>query len=715
MTIKTLLVELITEELPPAILLKISQDFAHGVLTKLSSDSLTTSNSKMRVYASPRRIGFQITKVKQRADNSRKEIKLLPKKIAIDKNGEPTEILKKKFYSFTNLSTKENKDSNKKNFTTFILDSVTTKLAGKEEFLFIELDEIGVEITDSLQSAIVDSIKNLQVPRVMTYQILDKSNNFADIKFIRPAHKLLVMHGEKILKVKVLGLESAQFSDGHRFLGEKNLKIDNADDYEVLLQKLGKVIPNFDDRKSKIKNQLMKKTNLENLVITEELLDEITALCEWPVVYEGVFDKKFLNLPQECLILTMQKNQKFIPLKTKKNTLSNRFFIVSNIFTSQPKNIIVGNERVLKARLSDAQFFFNVDKKENQDENVSRLSKVIYHNKLGNIYDRTLRLVSLTSKWGTSLGLDKKLCERAAFLSKADLVSKMVNEFPELQGVMGKYYAMISNESFDVYTAIEEHYKPKFSGDNTPKNILGSCLGLADRIENIVGLWSIGVLPTGEKDPMGLRRNAIAVVRILIENQIKLNLNDLIVDVAKNLNQENFIKTSFKDIKDFFMDRLKNWLKENGHQPAHIEAAIAKCDNKLNELPERLNAIIHFLSFPLAYDLCSTNKRIKNILKKNIPVKTLNIPDPALFENDAEMKLFEKLNIVESEIEKFLEKSDYKQVLTTLSELKKPVDNFFQNVLVNTNNDLLKTNRICLLRKLHETMNQVAELSLLVE
>ena len=701
--------------MPPSSLLTLSENFAEKVQKKLALDLLLTSSSKMRIFATPRRIGFQINNVRQKAENSVKQLKLLPKKVAFHENGDPTDILKKKIISIITIPTSKQLTIPDRDIKNFLERKTQIKTVGKQEYVYCEIDEIGIQLEESLQLAVVSSLKSLPISKVMTYQNISDTKKSVDIKFVRPAHKLVALHGENILKIKTLELTSGQFSDGHRFLGEKEIKISNADDYEKQLQETGKVIPNFELRKAKIKNELDKKTDSCELVISEDLLNEITALCEWPTVYEGYFDKEFLNIPDECLTLTMQKNQKFVPLKTKENQLSNKFLIVSNIYTHNPKNIIEGNERVLKARLSDAQFFFNLDKKKNFEDSVKKLSKVIYHNKLGNYYDRTLRLVSLTSKWGNFLGLDKKLCERAALLSKADLTSRMVDEFPELQGIMGKYYAKFSGENTEICSAIEEHYKPKFSGDLTSKHLLGNCLSLADRMESIVGLWTIGIIPTGEKDPMGLRRNAIAILRILIENKINLNLDDLILDTEEIINEKFSKEGNFNGIKVFFLDRLKNFLKEKGYQLANIESAVAKCSNRISELPERLKAINHFLTLSTSYDLCSTNKRIKNILKKNALSNLNKIPDPNLFQEDAELLLFKKLNEITSRTDDLLTKNMYKEVLLTLTELKHPVDIFFQKVLVNTDNEVLKENRLLLLNKLNNAMNQVAEISHLVE
>ena len=715
MTTNTLLVELITEELPPTSLINLSESFAEKILKKLMVDLLTTPSSKMRIFATPRRIGFQITNIKQKAENSVKQVKLLPKKIAFNENKEPTDLLKNKIYSLITSPANQHVNVTEKDFKSFLLNKTQIKTIGKQDYIYCEINEVGIQLEESLQLAVLSSLKSLPISKVMTYQRLSETRKSSDIKFVRPAHKLVALHGEQILKIETLGLVSSQFSDGHRFLGERTIKISSASNYEDQLYKYGKVIANFETRKSEIKKELTKKSGSFELVVNEELLNEITALCEWPVIYEGYFDEEFLNIPDECLTLTMQKNQKFIPLLTKKNCLSNKFLIVSNIFTHNPKNIIQGNERVLKARLSDAQFFFNLDKKKNFEDSVKQLSKVIYHNKLGNIYDRTLRLISLTSKWGNLLGLNKQLCERAALLCKADLTSKMVDEFPELQGIMGKYYAQFSGENSEICLAIEEHYKPKFSGDLTSEHLLGSCLSLADRMESIVGLWSIGIVPTGEKDPMGLRRNAIAILRILIENKINLNLDDLILDTEKIINKKISTENNFNNIKIFFLDRLKNLLKEKGHQSAKIESAISKCSNKISELPERLEAINHFLSLPTAYEFCSTNKRIKNILRKNTLATINSMPDPVLFEEEAEIHLFNKLNEITSKTHNLLKKNMYTDVLLALTELKIPVDIFFQKVLVNTDNTILKENRLSLLKKLNETMNQVAEISLLVE
>ena len=388
---------------------------------------------------------------------------------------------------------------------------------------------------------------------------------------------------------------------------------------------------------------------------------------------------------------------------------------MSNIKTDRPEAIINGNERVLKARLSDAQFFFTLDRQNRLENNLDTLKKVIYHNRLGNIFERTQRLVFLTKKFGIILGLDEKLCERSALLSKADLVSKMVGEFPELQGVMGKYYSQFDCENSEVSISIEEHYLPRFSGDQIPNTMLGNCLSLADKIESIVGLWSVGVTPTGEKDPMGLRRNAIGIIRIIMENKVNINLDDIINYASQSLKYNLTLDDNFSKLKSFFLERLSNLLKERKFPIANIDAVLMNFDGKLFEISNKLDAISHFLSIPESRGLCATNKRINNILRKATKNIDPEMLDPNLFQEKSEFILFNQLTVVATSTSKLISDKKFKETLLELCKLKSPVDNFFNDVLVNTTNEKLRINRLCLLMTLNKTMNEVAELSLLVE
>ena len=718
----TLLIEIFTEELPPTILKKLSNDFSIEFFNYLSQSSLTNIDSEIKVFASPRRIGFQLTKVKKKAKSLTRDLKLIPKTLGYDKKGSPTDILKKKIFSlrsnpkyiFKN-SKNINKLLNNEEIIKSVLKDIYSQSTGKQETLFLKIEEKGVKLVDAVQLAFTTTLKKINIPKIMTYQEFYNSNSMLNIKFIRPAHRITALHGEKILKVNALGLISGRITGGHRFFGPKEVSIPNASDYENFLEQTGKVIPNFEKRKKIILNKLKRKIQLNSLMLKNDLLEEITALCEFPAIYEGYFDKKYLNIPHECLIMTMQKNQKFIPVIDLEGKLTNKFYIVSNTPTKNPVNIINGNERVLKARLSDAEFFYNFDKQNKLVEKTILLKKIIYHNKLGNVFDRTQRLIELTKKWGVKLGLKPGPCERAALLSKADLTTKMVDEFPELQGIMGKYYSEFSGENSNISIAIEEHYQPRFSGDKLPSTHLGNCLGLADRMESILSLWSIGIFPSGEKDPMGLRRNAISILRILLENKINISLDDLILDTAKVLEFEIVQDEKFFKIKSFFVDRLSNILKEIGYPSSKIDAVLSKCDSNIFELPNRLESTSYFLEIKNANVICNLNKRLKNILRKekfNGLEKTL---DTSLFTEDAEAVLFKKLKDLLPFTKNLLTKKNQELYFEFLFQLQSPVERFFDEVLVNSEKEDLKNNRLILLSTLHNSMNKIADLSLLAE
>ena len=694
MTTASLLVELLTEELPPKALKRLGEAFADAILKGLTQDGLTESTTQVQRFASPRRLAVHLTAIRPQAPDRRKKEKLLPTAIALDASGKPTGPLIKKLAA---LGVTLGKNCE--------LTDLQREHDGKQEQLFYEFTAKGASLAQSLQTALTQAIEGLPIPKVMSYQLRDGQT----VHFVRPAHGLVALYGDEILPISSLGLTAGRTTQGHRFHCPMPIRLDHADQYAEQLFKEGRVIASFDERRSRIQKGLNAKAAPDRAVMPDALLDEVTSLVEWPEVLEGRFEAAFLSVPQECLILTMQQNQKYFALTDAQGRLTNRFLLVANIQSKDPSVLVSGNERVLRARLSDAKFFFDQDRKRSLSSRLDGLSAVVYHNKIGNQRQRIDRLARLARQWAAAVGAQPDQAERAALLAKADLLTDMVGEFPELQGIIGTYYARHDQEAEAVALAIEGHYRPRFAGDELPRNAAGTALALADKMETLVGIWGIGLAPTGDKDPFALRRHALGVVRILIEKDLSLDLKQMLVQTQAAFDGSESVKPDLSALQAFILDRLRAQLREQGHRAEAIEAVLAQCPDRLDQVPKRLNALAEFMKRPESESLCAANKRISNILKKSEAAAAS--VEPRLLKETAEHALAQMLTELWPNAEAAVAEGRYSEALSSLSVLKAPVDAFFDQVMVNAEDAQLRANRLALLATLHRSMNQVADLS----
>jgi len=698
MTHKNLLVELFVEELPPKALKKLGESFATVLFETVKAQGLVAQDSALKNFASPRRLAAHITSVASNAADKQVAQKLMPASVGLDGDGNATPALLKRLQALGADASAVKK--------------LRKEHDGKTDVLFFDVMQTGASLKEGLQKALEEALAKLPIPKVMTYQI---SDGWETVNFVRPAHGLVALHGCDIVPISILGLSAGNTTHGHRFEAKNPIiTLKNADTYAEQLKTDGAVIASFEERKAEIVRQLTIAAAKEGLTPIEDdaLLDEVTALVERPNVLLGQFETEFLEVPQECLILTMKANQKYFPLLDTSGKLTNKFLIVSNISPKDPSKVIGGNERVVRPRLADAKFFFDQDRKKKLDSLYGGLSKVVYHNKLGSQFDRNQRVQKIAdliaNKIDTSYALSHKVM-LATSLSKVDLLTDMVGEFPELQGIMGRYYAQNEGIDNDVAYAIEDHYKPRFAGDELPRNQIGVIVALADKLETLVGLFSVGEKPTGDKDPFGLRRQALGIIRILIERKLPFNFDTLISDVLQQFNAGDIKETAIA-IKAFCYDRLSVSLRDQGASTQEVESVLSLNPTKLSDIPERLSAVRAFANLAEAPALAAANKRVSNILKKVESNISINIQQNLLQES-AEKSLFEALVQTQPIADKLFETGDYTASLQALAVLKTPVDAFFDNVMVNADDAALKANRLSLLAVLHQTMNRVADLS----
>nr|WP_315483805.1 glycine--tRNA ligase subunit beta [uncultured Undibacterium sp.] len=687
----TLLVELFTEELPPKALAKLGEAFAAGIVNGLKSRDFLDADSVATSFASPRRLAVSITNVRATSPDKQMREKVLPVSVALDANGNATPPLAKKLAAlgFPNLQVAD----------------LERAVDGKAESFFYSYTAPGTALTDSLQLALEESISKLPIPKVMSYQRPDGET----VHFVRPVHSIIALHGADILPLTALGLTAGRITLGHRFLSAGEVSIAHADQYSAALAEQGKVIANVSERKEKIRAALQAKANGDQVLMPESLMDEVAALVEWPVVYECHFEDEFLTVPQECLILTMQTNQKYFAVTDAAGKLRSRFLIVSNLATDTPEHIIQGNERVVRPRLSDAKFFFEQDKKKTLADRLPQLANVVYHNKLGSQAERTQRVKTLAGHIAQLLGADVTLAERGALLAKADLLTDMVGEFPELQGIMGTYYAKHDGEHADVAAAASEHYQPRFAGDALPATATGTAVALADKLETLVGIWGIGLQPTGDKDPFALRRHALGILRMLVEKRLAISLQALIAAAANLFAGNPNFKDPSADALAFLYDRLRGQLRERGFSQNEVEAVVAQNPDTLNNIVERLQAVQSFAALPESASLAAANKRITNILKK--AEGTPGAINPALLQEAAEQALYKAMSDVKPAVDAAYAAGDFTGALKTLAALREGVDAFFNDVMVNAEDLALRNNRLALLASLHGMLNQVADIS----
>ena len=691
---ESLLVEIQTEELPPKALKSLSEAFASGIETGLRARGFVSAHSVTTAYGSPRRLAVKLTNVARKSADTPFRQKLLPVAIGLDDKGKPTAALTKKLVALG-----VDIDSRK----------LRRESDGKQEVLIYEGHRPGELLISALQSVIESTITTLPIPKMMSYQLADGETT---ARFVRPAHRLVAMHGHAVVPVHALGLQSGTKTHGHRFLAPGILAVLSADMYAEQLLEEGYVIASFAERRAKIEALLLSVAAKHDAqpVVPAELLDEVTALVEWPVVYESEFDADYLSVPPECLLLTMQQNQKYFALTDRAGRLTHRFLLVSNIEATDGGDAIrAGNARVVRARLADAKFFYDQDRKQTLESRVPGLAHVVYHGKLGSQLKRVERITAIAVDIAKELGVEPALVERAARLAKADLRTLMVGEFPELQGVMGEYYAQNDSEPAAVSIAIREHYYPRFAGDALPEGATSLCVALADKLETLVGLFGVGEKPTGEKDPYALRRHALGILRMLMEKRLAIRFDRMLHIANSAFAGVEAFENADRDLLDYVYERLRGLLREDGYSAQQVEAVIALRPDRIDHVPQQLAAVRAFMALPEAESLAAANKRIGNILKKadDVPIAF----DRALLLEPAERSLGEAFNAVKPWAEQLYASGDYSAMLKSLAPLKLPVDRFFDEVMVNVDDAKLRANRLGLLAALQTTMNRVADIS----
>ena len=706
----TLLVELVTEELPPKALSRLGQAFAESIVMVLDKAGFLGAASHSHSFATPRRLAVQISAVLPRSGDTQAQVKLMPVSVAFDAAGAPSPALLKRLLA-----------RGIANYEAVPASAWSRRQDGKAETLFLSETVPGKPLAEGLQLALTQAVAGLPIPKVMSYQLADGRTT---VEFVRPAHRLLALFGSEILPVSILGLAAGRVSLGHRFQGAREISLEHADQYAHKLASEGKVIASFGERQAAIEAALLETAAMQGGQLGEresyrDLLDEVTALVEQPAVYVGQFEEAFLAVPQECLILTMRQNQKYFPLFDGQGKLQRRFLIVSNMRLADPSNIVRGNERVVRPRLADARFFFEQDRKTPLGARVEKLASVVYHNKLGSQLERSQRLEELAGDIAARLGAEVAASRRAARLAKADLLSDMVGEFPELQGVMGRYYARHDGEAAVVAEAIEQHYWPKFAGDRLPQGGVCVAVALADKLDTLVGIFGIGLAPTGDKDPFGLRRHAVGVLRILMETPVHVPVSTLLEAARQSFGERAAAPEVVAEVKTFMLERLKNYLRDREYAPQDIEAVLAVCDEAIYQVPRRLEAVRAFNARAEAQALAAANKRIANILAKEAGADKAALgrgaagaaPEPARFVEDAERALFAAGERLRPQVEAWLAQEDFTAALVALASLREVVDRFFTDVMVMAEDRTVRDNRLRLLKHLAAMMNRVADLS----
>jgi len=678
---------------------KLGESFAGVLADNLKAQGLASKSAGVVSFASPRRLAVQVNDVATKADDKQVAQKLMPVSVGLDASGQATPALLKRLAALGAGAE--------------VVAHLRREGEGKAESLIYDSKQSGVSLVEGLQLALQETLAKLPIPKVMTYQL---ANGWDSVQFVRPAHRLVALHGAEIVPISILGLQAGRTTQGHRFEAAcATLDIRDADSYEAQLENEGAVIPGFEKRRANIARQLAEAAAKVGggavPIVDEALLDEVTGLVERPNVLICQFETEFLEVPQECLILTMKANQKYFPLLDGEGKLTNKFLVVSNIRPDDATAVIGGNERVVRPRLADAKFFFDQDRKKPLDSRVLGLAKVVYHNKLGTQGERVERVQTIARAIARQLGGDELAAkaDQAALLAKADLLTDMVGEFPELQGIMGRYYAQHDGLGDDIAFAIEDHYKPRFAGDELPRNPVGVCVALADKLETLVGMFGIGQIPTGDKDPFALRRHALGILRMLIEKDLPLSLSELIA-IAFSGFPPNQLADAHADVEVFVFDRLGGMMREQGYSTNEVEAVLCMKPSQIFLVPKQLQAVHTFALLPEAAALAAANKRVGNILKK-VEGGVSGKVDVGLLKEKAEQELYQALGQISPKADAAFAAGDYTASLQSLAGLREPVDAFFDNVMVNADDLALRANRLALLVILQQAMNRFADIS----
>ncbi len=684
MATRDFLVELGTEELPPKALKKLSQAFADGIEQGLAEANL--SGSTIELFAAPRRLAVRITDLPEKQQDKEEVVYGPPANIGFDENGNPTKAAE----GFAKRSGVD-------------VSEIKTGDNGK---LMIEMSIKGQETTALLPAIVQNSLDKLPIPKRMRW-------GASRTEFVRPVHWLVMLFGNDIVDGEVLGLKAGNTSRGHRFHAPDDITISSPADYEEALRG-AYVMASFAERQQLIKEQVTaegKKLGGE-AVIDEDLLDEVTALNEWPVALAGNFEERFLDVPAEALISSMKEHQKYFHVVDSDGKLKPHFITIANIESKDPAQVIAGNEKVIRPRLADAAFFWDTDRKQPLESRFDKLKSVVWVNKLGSIADKSERIAALASKIASATGSDTTLAERAAKLCKADLVTSMVYEFTDLQGLAGQYYAQNDGEHADVCAAMVEQYMPAFAGDQLPATATGTAIALADRLDSLVGLFGLGQIPTGTKDPFALRRASLGVLRILVEKNIDLDLDQLI-DWAMDNNWPVALKDNTKaTLTDYMLDRFSAWYQDENIPAEVFQAVRARGITKPLDINNRVHAVFAFNKLDAAQALAAANKRVSNILAKAEQGISDQV-DASLLQEDAEKQLAEKVANVADTLAPVFAESNYTLAMETLAELREPVDQFFDQVMVMAEDEAVRNNRLALLAQLRNLFLEVADISLL--
>lgn len=680
-----LLVELGTEELPPTALKSLSEAFANEVLKQVDDAGLT--RAEMDIFASPRRLAFRIHDLAAKQPDRKVERRGPAVKAAFDGDGNPTKAATG-FAQSLGLQ----------------VDDLETMETDKGAWLVARVEEKGKALSELLPGFLEQAVQRLPIPKRMRW-----GNRKA--QFVRPVQWLVVLHGDQVLPLELLELTSDRMTHGHRFHGVGEIALNHAGEYEQRLEKDGYVIADFDRRQSMVLDQATAKGKEAggNAAIDDDLLEEVTALVEWPVGMIGRFEEEFLRVPQEALITTMEENQKYFPVLDADGKLVNAFVFISNIESSSPEVVSSGNEKVVRPRLADAAFFYDLDSKKTLAQHAEPLKNVVFQKELGSVADKCDRIAELASIIARQIGGDEALAREAGRLCKADLASDMVYEFDTMQGTMGYYLALNEGLDGEIAEAMREQYLPRFAGDNLPTTKTGQAVAIADKLDTLVGIFGIGQKPTGDKDPFALRRATLGILRIIIERELPLDMSTLVAD-ASALFGDRIDKDKAKDALAFIEGRYRAMYQEQGIDTPVILSVLAVAPTRPQDVDQRIRAVAAFRDLPEADALAAANKRVANILAKlDKPVE--GSVDASLFDQEEERQLHGALSTTREQAMPLVEQGDYAGVLSKLATLREPVDAFFDKVMVMAEDDKVRQNRLAMLSDLRALFLNVADIS----
>jgi glycyl-tRNA synthetase beta chain len=685
---RNLLIEIGTEELPPKALKRLSESFTKGIEEGLAKAEL--AHDAISSYATPRRLAVMIENLVTTQADKEVERRGPAVNAAFDEDGNPTKAAE----GFARSCGTE-------------VDQLETIETDKGAWLTFNIRQQGQATTAIIPGIVSESLDRLPIPKRMRWGSLKA-------EFVRPVHWLVLLFGDEVINAEILSVKSGRETRGHRFHHPEPIYLGEPEAYGPILESEGRVIADFNDRREAIRAQVMELASTigGTAVIDNDLLDEVTALVEWPVAILGNFEERFLKVPAECLISAMKGHQKYFHLVDDAGRLMPNFVTLSNIESSDPDKVREGNERVIRPRLTDAEFFWNQDRKKRLEDHIEGLKTILFQKKLGSLYDKTERVTSLAGIIAETIGGDRSQAERAAQLAKCDLMCEMVYEFPELQGIMGRYYAQLDNESSEVAKALDEQYMPRFAGDQLPETRTGLALAIAEKLDTLMGIFAIGQPPTGDRDPFALRRATLGILRIIVEKGLDLDLFALLKQAAEGLSNVDLHpgENEINEVFDFMMERLRNIYYEQGIAPDTFESVLARRPSEPLDFDQRIHAVTAFRALPEAESLAAANKRISNILKKSDEPIPQSV-DSEKLEESAEKALAIKINLLAAEVKPLLADRDYTEALKKLAALREPVDKFFDDVMVMAENAELRINRLALLSQLQGLFLQVADLS----